>query len=485
MKTEELYNGITDINDAIIAQAYTHNFKKRSRKRWLVPIAAVLVFAIIAGAVLWPIGGSTPSILNSYAITEAEYPTRAMYPRDEDYIDENGEVDWEAYNTATDLWLEERTANRWNSSYSDGVKNYIKTSVPTFLSTDKDENRVYSPLNVYMALGMLAELTDGDSRQQILDLTGAADIQTQRAVAQNLWNAKYTKDGISTSLLASSLWLNEAVTFKKETMQTLANTYYASSYKGKMGSPTFNEALQSWLNAQTGDALKEQASTAEMSPDTLLALATTVLFQARWDMEFQESNTVPAVFHTKSGDITCDFMHQSAAKAYYWGDKFTATAQQLDDGSAMYFILPDEGVSVEDLLSDTQAMDFMVSGMNWEKQEYVTVNLSVPKFDVSSQLDLQEGLKALGVTDVFDPQKSDFTPMTAEQEDIMLSEVKHAARVNIDEEGCTAAAFTLMLMEGTGGPPPKEVDFTLDRPFLFAITGTDGLPLFVGIVNQP
>ena len=29
-------------------------------------------------------------------------------------------------------------------------------------------------------------------------------------------------------------------------------------------------------------------------------------------------------------------------------------------------------------------------------------------------------------------------------------------------------------------------DFVLDRPFLFAVTnGTNGLPLFVGIVNQP
>jgi hypothetical protein len=28
------------------------------------------------------------------------------------------------------------------------------------------------------------------------------------------------------------------------------------------------------------------------------------------------------------------------------------------------------------------------------------------------------------------------------------------------------------------------VEFTLDEPFLFAITGADGLPLFAGIVNQ-
>ena len=42
-----------------------------------------------------------------------------------------------------------------------------------------------------------------------------------------------------------------------------------------------------------------------------------------------------------------------------------------------------------------------------------------------------------------------------------------------------------MMTEGAAAPPEEEVDFALNRPFVFAITGTDGLPLFVGIVRQP
>ena len=60
----------------------------------------------------------------------------------------------------------------------------------------------------------------------------------------------------------------------------------------------------------------------------------------------------------------------------------------------------------------------------------------------------------------------------------------HAARVVIDEEGCTAAAFTVVAPGGSAAPE-DEVDFVLDRPFLFCITGDSGLPLFVGIVNNP
>ena len=153
----------------------------------------------------------------------------------------------------------------------------------------------------------------------------------------------------------------------------------------------------------------------------------------------------------------------------------------------MWFLLPDEGVSPEELLSDGEAMDFLFTAdkYEWENQKYLIVNKSIPKFDVASQFDLIDGLKELGITDIFDPARSNFTPMTAGMDGIFLSKADHAARVVIDEEGCTAAAFTVMTDVGFGGPPDDEVDFVLDRPFIFCITGDSGLPLFVGIVNSP
>ena len=142
------------------------------------------------------------------------------------------------------------------------------------------------------------------------------------------------------------------------------------------------------------------------------------------------------------------------------------------------------GVAPEELLADEAAMDFLLSGGESAESKYLIVNLALPKFDTASDLDLADSLKALGITDVFDPAVSDFSPMTDDTA-AYLSQAKHAARVTVDEEGVTAAAYTVMMMCGTAAPPEEEVDFVLNRPFVFAITGTDGLPLFVGLVNQP
>ena len=70
--------------------------------------------------------------------------------------------------------------------------------------------------------------------------------------------------------------------------------------------------------------------------------------------------------------------------------------------------------------------------------------------------------------------------------DLYVGQINHAARVAIDEEGCIAAAFTVIAVYGEGMPADlKEIDFTLDRPFLFVVSSRDNLPLFAGIVNEP
>ena len=420
------------------------------------------------------------------AVSSALYPEMAPYPDEANYVNGDGDID-DAYWDAYDAWWEDVRARREISvDCANDLAPFFTGSIRQFLADSQGQNKVYSPLNVYMALGMLSEVTDDESRNQVLTLLGADNVEELRNQVNVIWNANYRNDGATTSILASSLWLNEDVNFVQSTLDSLAKNYYASSYQGVMGSDELNQALQSWLNEQTGGLLDEQASDIRLDADTIMALTTTVNFHAKWSNEFWESKTQEGVFHGANGDLNCDFMHQDNARSYYWGEKFSAVSQYLESDGAMWFILPDEGVSVDELLEDEQVRTFLVSNKyEWEDRTNIIVHFAVPKFDVVSDMDLIPGLKALGVTDVFDPAISDFTPMTTDIGEIYLSQAKHAARVKIDEEGCTAVAYTVMAASGAAMPPEEEVDFVLDRPFIFVITGAGELPLFVGIVNQP
>ena len=415
---------------------------------------------------------------NAFALAEATYPESAPYPNEAKYSGAK-------YEAAYDAWSADRRARNTAASSVDGaLDDYVRAALPALLSGADGKNAVCSPVNVYMALSMLAEVTDGDTRAQILSLLGADSIDSLRKTAGNVWAANYQNDGAVTSILADSLWLSDSMDYNSNTLARLADSYYASAYRGEMGSEAFNEALRRWINEQTGGLLKDSADGLSLAPETVIALASTIYFRAKWGSEFSKSATTDGVFHAPDGDVTHKFMHKTMESTYYAADNFAAVGKYLEGSGTMWFLLPDEGVTPEELLADEPTMDFLLSGGESAESKYLIVNLALPKFDAESDLDLADSLKSLGITDVFDPAVSDFSPMTDDTA-AYLSQAKHAARVTVDEEGVTAAAYTVMMVCGTAAPPEEEVDFVLNRPFVFAITGTDGLPLFVGIVHQP
>lgn len=148
----------------------------------------------------------------------------------------------------------------------------------------------------------------------------------------------------------------------------------------------------------------------------------------------------------------------------------------------MWFILPDENKTVNDVLDDGTYMEMVLSN-RWEDSKYMKVNLSVPKFDVASTMDLSEGLKSMGVTKAFTEKDAEFESLTADSP-IYLTGANQSVRVQIDEEGVKAAVYIEIPGAGSAEPPEEIIDFVLNRPFLFVITN-DNIPLFSGCVSNP
>jgi hypothetical protein len=82
------------------------------------------------------------------------------------------------------------------------------------------------------------------------------------------------------------------------------------------------------------------------------------------------------------------------------------------------------------------------------------------------------------------PYKWQFQQINGAVGDAPMAMLAASVRLT-DEEGIAAAAYTIMQAPGESIPPEQEVDFVLDRPFIFVITSRDGLPMFAGVVNDP
>ncbi len=479
MKNRDILLDVIGDTDETLIPELSEKKKRGPAVKWTA-VGGVCAAALIAFVVFLS-GGKNDKIStlpqtggddNMMILAAAAYPEMPMYP---------SESDQNAY----EKWHEAKLALRNQpKGYKDGFDTFFLNSTQTFLTQTQTDNKVYSPLSLYMALGMSAEISGGNTRQQILDVLAQDNIKALRSHAKSIWQANYMDDGMAKCILSNSLWTNSNTAYTAKTIDLLANNYYASVFSGDPKSDAYNQLMQKWIADQTDGLLSDYASTIKMDPEMVLTLASTVNYSGKWNIPFSEELTQSGTFHSPSGDVQCDFMNSERDTTYFWGEKFASITMSLENNGQMRLILPDEGVRPEELLCDDEAIRYMISTEGGKNSKYVIVNLSVPKFDISSTIDLKDGLKKMGVTDAFDSSESDFSPLSESADMIVLSKAEQNTRVMIDEEGCKAASLTTMLYAGSA-MPDDYVAFTLDRPFLFEIMSETGLPLFVGIINQP
>ena len=382
--------------------------------------------------------------------------------------------DWDARSTAYYDAL--KALRSEGTAQPDAFRSFTEQTARALLSGT--DNTVVSPANLYLALAMLSETTDGESRAQLLSLLGLDDTAEAQGAGNYIWRNLYGETSTGGTQLASSLWLSDSVPYNEETLETLAQQYLASTFSAPMGEKKTDSAIAEWINENTGGLLDSAAGGIETKPKTVMLLLTTLYFKDQWRDEFWANATKKDTFTAANGaQQTVDFMHLTQDRAsYYRGENYTVAELRFQGGQAMRFLLPDEGTSLERLLAGGSAAGGLLGydmGVSLPSGKLIW---SVPKFDVSADLELTDALKALGVSDVFDFDRADFSPLVdfdRFDKAVAVTQVQHAARVKIDEKGCEAAAFTAVRADAQSAAPEDlpVIEMDLDRPFAFLITG--------------
>ena len=329
---------------------------------------------------------------------------------------------------------------------------------------------------------MLAEVTDGNTRKQILDVLNVKDMDVLNKRIKAIWDANYVDTPALKSILANSIWLRNDIGYNEDTLKRLSVEYHASSYSGEMGSESMNQKLQKWTDEHTGELLTEYTKELKLKQESVLALISTVYYKASWDKDFPKEQTNKGIFHGALGDQSVPMMHNDIITNLYQTEHFQAVGLSLVDSGTMYFFLPKEGYKAQDIAANPEMIKICMEPVSMESNSAL-VHLTVPKFNDSAKTDLLECLKDIGITDVLSDKQADFTPLTKEIENIYLSSAEHAAMVKIDEEGVIGAAYTVLMMEAAG-IIQDQVDFIIDRPFVYAVAAPDGSILFTGVIQN-
>lgn len=349
-------------------------------------------------------------------------------------------------------------------------------------------NTFVSPTSVMLALAMTYNGADGKTRDamaQTLELQGMTLDEANRAFAE-LRTTLASPDPKVQLNIANSLWAKEGFTVKPEFLKRNKDFFDADITNLDFASPRATETINSWVSKNTDGKIQKIVD--RIKPEMVLFLINAIYFKGQWQFEFDKKNTNPDTFKLSGGaQKQVPMMSQSSRYNYYRGKDFQAVALPYGQGRvSMYVFLPDEQISLEQFEQNLTPENWDT----WMKEFRVRPgDIMLPRFKVEWESDLNDALKAMGMTEAFDPTRANFSQIAkvGAGANLYISEVKHKTFGEVNEEGTVAAAVTSVGVGLTSvQAPPQKFNMKVDRPFFFAIRdNATGVLLFMGSITNP
>ena len=346
----------------------------------------------------------------------------------------------------------------------------------------KIPNILISPISVFMALSMTANGADGETLGQMEEVLGMS-VDNLNAYAmeylKNLPNGKKYK-----LHMANSIWFRDEenrLTVKEDFLQKNKDFYGADVYKSPFDDTTVRD-INLWVEEKTDGMIDEILE--EISYDTVMYLINALSFDAKWLTEYKSNDVWAGKFHLNSTIAQDVEMLHSEERTYLEDELATGVMKYYADKKyAFVALLPKEGVNLYQYvnsLTGEHLQELLANAKN------VTVDTTIPKFEVEYETEMSKILEYMGMTDAFDGGKADLTRMgSSTRGNLFLNRVLHKTFLTLDELGTKAGAVTVVeVNDECAMIDENRKQVTLDRPFFYMIIDCENnQPIFMGTVQ--
>ncbi|CAC5398705.1 SERPINC1 [Mytilus coruscus] len=338
----------------------------------------------------------------------------------------------------------------------DYQQSLIEFSTSLYQGLNKQESVCMSPYSITAAFLLLMIGASGRSKQQI------SSALFQNSIFSEEEKLKYHKSldsyiieqaGVNVSLAsANRLFVNNQFTVLQNVREK-AKQYFGAdiSLKDFTKPKTSAYMMNRWVSKQTNGKIKDLIKEKWLDSNTVMLIINAIYFKATWKKQFSPK-------HTRKG------------KTRLLRYSVTIQGRNFD----MVFILPDEKVGLQNIETKITPK-FLKTISTGFKSRFTSI--AIPKFKLQSEFDLKTELPKLGVTDIFDDSKANFTDLIVEKiPGLYVMYAVHKAVFNVNEVGVEGAAGTVFGVGFKSGG-----HFTANRPFLFYVRDVkSGLILFIG-----
>ena len=378
-----------------------------------------------------------------------------------------------------------------DKSYIGSLKEF---SIDFLQQTNEEsiENPVFSPMSIATCFSMAYDAADGETKKEIGELLhyDEESFNHLEEIKNALLRSAINDAKKNTYLnISQSFWIDQHSTIHEDYLKTLQDYYFAEAYQGDL--PNMYNEVADWINDKTKDYLGVKGEDfQEMLMGATYALLNTVYLKSAWTNEFKEDRNYRGDFANIGATSTkVTYMETKVEDSYYFtGEGYMISSLPFEHDLEFRMLLPNADANYTEVLSNRTALDNLLalplntygvadnaSGVT----QRGTVEYTIPQFKVRSKFNLVNMFRKMGVVEPFKPGYADFPKFSGGY----ISAAQHEAGFETNNKGAEGAAYTIIVVS-KAGIPEEPVEFKLNRPFAYAVTTKEGIPLFMGKVTS-
>ena len=347
-------------------------------------------------------------------------------------------------------------------------------------TTFEEKNYLISPYNIKMALNMLKEGADGNTKDEIEKVIGNEKVNNINIKNKfSIANAIFIKNDFKPSV-------------KKEFTNIMNNKYHSEIIYDEFKTP---KVINDWVNKKTNGMIDKVLD--KMDENSVMGIASALALDIEWLDKFNCSDTKKEEFtkidNSKINTVMMRQTYESNAK-YIKGDKeegiiIPYNTETSDVELEFVGLLPKSNISDYVRNIDINRINNLISSAQ-ETSDKLHVILSLPRFSYSYEVeDFISSLKKMGINDVFSPLLANLSKIS-DTSGIYVGDAIHKTKIDLNEDGTKASAVTYFNIMYKGAPlfeqNYEEINLVFNKPFAYMIREKNtGEILFFGTVFEP
>ncbi|XP_078516231.1 alpha-1-antitrypsin-like [Lissotriton helveticus] len=367
---------------------------------------------------------------------------------------------------------------------SDSISHFSFQLFNHSLRAAGSRNVVVSPVSVATTMAMLSLGAKGATLSQILhglhlNLTSIS-LQDIHESFHHLLQMLNKPDSELQMSMGNALFIKTDFKILLKYLDDLKTHYNSEAFSTNFqneeeAKKQINDYVEKHTNGKIVDMMQS------VDKDAAMVLLNYIFFRGQWEMPFDVEDTKEDDFHVDEKTVVkVPMMSRLGMYSTVYDSDIGCTVVNMPykGNASALLILPDEGK-----MKQVQDSFSRATLTNWGKSlksSWGSARLYVPRFSISSTLDLKDILEGLGMTDMFSDH-ADLSGIT-EEANLKISQAIHKAVLSVDEKGTEAAAATVVEAIPMSLPPV----FKANRPFLILIYGRETRStLFMGKIADP